>query len=123
MADILIRGIPYNIGIDISEEYEVILRIQPNGDVLDAHKIHIGATALPLPEGHGGLYDRDALINELQNLFDKREKDARFSGNRGPSVTWNDAICHIIAAPIIIPAEGEGSDGNQRRIAFGGKDD
>lgn len=108
MADILIRGIemPDNV-----EGCEVIIRIQPNDEVLSAHKFHIGATAIPLPEGHGRLGDLDALINELHNLLDKREKDAAFSGDRGPSVTWNDAICSIFAAPIIIPAEGVGDDG------------
>lgn len=64
----------------------------------------------PLPEGHGGMIDLYALINELHNLLDKREKDAAFSGNRGPSVTWNDAICSILAAPVIVPAEGDETD-------------
>lgn len=45
--------------------------------------------------------DGDALINTLQELFDKREKEARFTGNRGVTVTWNDAIYHIKTAPTI----------------------
>ena len=61
---------------------------------------------IPLPEGHGRLGDLDALINELRNLLDKREKDAAFSGDREAGVTWDDAIHHIIAAPTIVPAEG-----------------
>lgn len=65
---------------------------------------------VPLPERHGRLIDADALINELQNLFDKREKDAMFSGNRKASVTWNDAIYRIKAAPTIVPAEGVTND-------------
>lgn len=49
------------------------------------------------------LIDADALINTLQDLFDKREKDARFTGDRGVTVTWNDAIYHIKTAPTIKP--------------------
>lgn len=40
-------------------------------------------------------------------------REILFRGNRGPSVTWNDAICSILAAPIIIPAEGGETDGTQ----------
>lgn len=47
------------------------------------------------------LIDADALINTLQELFDKREKEARFTGDRGVTVTWNDAIYHIKTAPTI----------------------
>lgn len=49
------------------------------------------------------LIDADALINTLQELFDKREKEARFTGNRNVTVTWNDAIYHIKTAPTIEP--------------------
>lgn len=68
-------------------------------------------TAVHLPEGHGRLGDLDALINKLQTLRDRSEKDAAFSGNREAGVTWDDAINKIIAAPIIIPAEGGADDG------------
>ena len=47
------------------------------------------------------LIDADALINTLQELFDKREKEARFTGDKGATVTWNDAIYHIKTAPTI----------------------
>lgn len=47
------------------------------------------------------LIDADALINTLQEMFDKREKEARFTGDRGVTVTWNDAIYHIKTAPTI----------------------
>lgn len=47
------------------------------------------------------MIDADALINTLQELFDKREKEARFTGDRGVTVTWNDAIYHIKTAPTI----------------------
>lgn len=63
MADVLIRGIEMPCDV---EGCEVIIRIQPNGEVLDAHKIHIGATAIPLPEGHGRLIDADALAAQFK---------------------------------------------------------
>lgn len=47
------------------------------------------------------LIDADALINTLEELFDKRDKEARFTGDRGVTVTWNDAIYHIKTAPTI----------------------
>lgn len=56
---------------------------------------------------HGRLIDADALMDTLQELFDERCEDAKFSGNRSACVTWNDAIYHIKSAPTIIEAEGE----------------
>ena len=47
------------------------------------------------------LIDADVLINTLQELFEKRDKEARFTGDRGVTVTWNDAIYHIKTAPTI----------------------
>lgn len=55
------------------------------------------------------LIDADALINTLQELFDEREKEARFTGNRGVTVTWNDAIYHIKTAPTIEPERKKGN--------------
>lgn len=62
-----------------------------------------------LPKVHGRLVDLDALINKLQTLRDRSEKDAAFSGDREAGVTWDDAINIIISAPVIIPAEGGGA--------------
>ncbi len=45
------------------------------------------------------LIDADALINTLQKLFDLREQEQIFTGGRGVTVTWNDAIYHIKSAP------------------------
>ena len=56
---------------------------------------------------HGRLIDADALIDTLQKLFDKREKEQTFTGDRVAFVTWNDAIYHIKDAPTIIPADKE----------------
>ena len=97
MADILIR-------MEMPKEPTPLI-LYPDGRWND-YTDGANGEFLSLPEGHGRLVDLDALINELQKLFNKREKDARFGGNREASVTWNDAIYHIFAAPIIIPAEG-----------------
>ena len=56
---------------------------------------------------HGRLIDADALINALQELFDRRNKNAEYTGFRGASVSWNDAICYLKDAPTIIPAESK----------------
>ena len=113
MADILIRGMemPTNVFDCPLNSFGICNLAQD-----ETHCDCIGDSRpewcpiAPLPEGHGRLGDLDALINELHNLLDKREKDAAFSGDRGPSVTWNDAICSIFAAPIIVPAEGGTED-------------
>ena len=110
MADLVIRG------LGIPKERSLLLCIKTDGTVYNIKPGGIGTahavgTAVHLPEGHGRLGDLDALINELQNLFDKREKDAIFSGDRTVGVTWDDAIHHIIAAPTIVPAEGGADDG------------
>lgn len=47
------------------------------------------------------MIDGDALMNTLQKLFDKREKEQMFTGSREPCVTWNDAIYHIKSAPTV----------------------
>jgi len=69
-----------------------------------------GGTGQPIPP-HGRLIDADALLKALQDDFDTKSKDAEFSGNRGVSVMWDDAIVQIMLAPTIIPAhpaeEGE----------------
>ena len=100
MADVLIRGIemPCN-----AEGCEVIIRIQPNGEVLDAHKIHIGATAIPLPEGYGRLIDADALIRDKSceaNLWCGYEYQDHY-------VVFEEDIKN---APTIVPAEGTESE-------------
>ena len=58
---ILIKGMemPPN-----AEGCEVIIRIQPNGEVLDLHGFHIGATAIPVPD-HGGLFD----VNQFEKGY------------------------------------------------------
>ena len=43
-----------------AEGCEVIIRIQPDGEVLNLQKIHLGIKAVPVPD-HGRLIDADWL--------------------------------------------------------------
>lgn len=101
MAGIYIPGIemPKN-----EDGCEVIIRIQPNGEVFDAGKIHLGLTAIPVPD-HGRLVDADALITTFC------EWGTRLERGRKLVITMceaKQAIVDIIeAAPTIIPADRE----------------
>lgn len=96
-------------GMDMPDENQcVTVRIWGTGliqTVDDYHSFIVwNGKATEIPP-YGDLIDRDAIINALQELFDKRARDAEFTGNRGACVTWNDAIYHIKSAPTIIPAD------------------
>ena len=90
MSGVYIKGIemPANV-----EGCEVIIRIQPNGEVLDLHGFHIGATAIPVPD-HGRLIDADAL-------------DTRDRGNNSSRTMWQNIRWLLKDAPTIIPADKE----------------
>ena len=75
-----------------------------NKKVITENGIPSACPLVPVPH-HGRLIDAEALINALQELFDKRKEDAEYMGFRGPFVSWNDAVYHIKDAPTIIPAE------------------
>lgn len=107
MADIMIRGmeLPKSGGI-------LCINIFPDGKVtrqLDLSCEQI-ATAVPLPEGHGDLIDRDAF---------RAENGLNAKCEHCPTNTYecqNDMIhtkmdfCGMLDdAPVIVPAEG-GSD-------------
>lgn len=47
------------------------------------------------------LVDRNIVMDSLQKLYDKRQEDSTYIGNRGPAVTWNDAIYCIKTAKTI----------------------
>lgn len=47
------------------------------------------------------LIDVDILITRLQKFYDKKAKEAKYTGSQVINVTWNDAICYIKSAPII----------------------
>jgi len=57
-------------GIEMPKNYEgceVIIRIQPNGEVLDLQGFHIGATAIPV-QPYDRLIDADVLLEEVYKL-------------------------------------------------------
>lgn len=70
---------------------ETIIRIQPDGTVLDQYGHHLAITAVPVPP-HGDLIDRDALPWEKQSLMVADED-------------WALPCVLIEDAPTIIPAE------------------
>ena len=47
------------------------------------------------------LTDVDILIAQLQEFYDKKAKEAKYTGSKVINVTWNDAICYIKSAPTI----------------------
>lgn len=57
-------------GIDLpkGDTAEVIIRIQPNGEVRDSHGILLDVETIQIPKGHGRLIDRSVLLEEYQNL-------------------------------------------------------
>lgn len=54
------------------------------------------------------LIDVDALLDGLEKLYRRRELNAAYNGDRGPFVTWNDAICAIKDAPTSQPKQMRG---------------
>lgn len=63
---IYVRGIEMPIN---AEGCEVIIRIQPNGEVLNLHGFHLDAHAVPVPD-HGRLIDADAYRAEMKKRQD-----------------------------------------------------
>ena len=51
------------------------------------------------------LIDTDELLRKLEEYFNKKERDAKFTGNRGSEVSWNDAIYYIKTAPSAQPEQ------------------
>lgn len=49
----------------------------------------------------GRLIDADDLLERLENLLKRREKDEAYNGSRGARVSWNDAIAEIKKSPTI----------------------
>ena len=49
--------------------------------------------------------DVDALLDEMEVLYRKREEESYYSGNRVVFVSWNDAIFLVKTAPTIDAVE------------------
>ena len=55
-----------------AEETETIIRIQPDGTVLDQYGHHLAITAIPVPD-HGRLKDYDRIMKEYNEWFNQAE--------------------------------------------------
>lgn len=86
-----------NMKLPEGEGSETIIRIQPDGEVLDLHKIHLCKQAIAVPD-HGRLIDGDILQGQMK-------KRKNFVGR------VSDADCLVADAPTIIPADEEDGDG------------
>ena len=79
---------------------ETIIRIQPDGTVLDQYGHYLAITAVLVPQ-HGRLIDADDFIKRITELMQKAEEDDFALG-----AAWYETfIRHIELAPAIIPAE------------------
>ena len=77
---------------------ETIIRIQPDGTILDQYGHHLAITAISVPP-HGDLIDRDALEKEAQ-------KRMLICGKNDNQFQMPYEIMRAIAlAPTVIPAE------------------
>ena len=47
------------------------------------------------------LIDRDELLSEMEEYYERRSEEANMTGNRSPCVTWNDAVSLIKSAPTV----------------------
>lgn len=88
---VLIRGMEMPTGGN-----ETIIRIQPDGTVLDLHGIHLAITAAPVPP-HGRLINAD-------KIYDAVEQRYRIS-NGIEHRCERDLLDLICSSPTIIPAE------------------
>ena len=99
-------------GVDMpTNGNETIIRIQPDGAILDQYGHHLTITAILVPTPHGRLIDADALEDYVIAL--KRDAIHAY-GWTGKSGEWNARIGErerfavmIEDAPTIIEAEGE----------------
>lgn len=83
---------------DNAEGCEVIIRIQPNGEVLDAQRFHLGMRAVPVPD-HGRLIDADAAARHGWKIH-------RTYQSSPTEMTYEDKLIDSEVLPTIIPASG-----------------
>lgn len=80
------------------EGNELIVRVLPNGTVLDEHGIYLNAKAIPVPP-HGRLIDADQFHKDNKEYWDR---DFNYP-------QYEDTLADLVnAAPTIIPASEEG---------------
>ena len=104
----------YLSGMEMPKEgNETILRLMPDGTVLDQYGHHLALKAVPVPE-HGRLIDADALKGQMErNLWaieDKAEKELGFDETLRRGMQYGHAVCigAVNDAPTIIHADKEG---------------
>lgn len=94
----------YIKGIDMPPEgCEVIIRIQPDGTVLDEHGVHLYAKAVPVPS-HGRLVDADEIIEKIKA---EGRNQAKYYADRHDRAVraFGDCFGLVKSAPTIIQAE------------------
>ena len=87
------------------EGNELIVRVLPNGAVLDEHGIYLNAKAIPVPS-HGRLIDLDALFDNAQKRIQDEGMDEDELTAHMNVLEWcftNEST--RLYAPIVIPAE------------------
>lgn len=85
-----------------AEGWEVIIRIQPDGEVLTLQKIHLGIKAVPVPD-HGRLID----ASYFDFLTEDPDNDPEWDDMR---ISMRMLREYVKDAPSIIPADKEGAD-------------
>ena len=105
MSGVFISGVemPKN-----AEGCEVIIRIQPNGEVLDLHGFHIGATALHVPD-HGRLIDAAYIEAENDRRFDFACATEEIAEHEY-AYAYHVVASILATAPTIIPADKGGDE-------------
>lgn len=105
MADILIRG------MEMPKDDRITIQIGADGAVyfveeytILAEKYEKSSQAVPLPEGHGDLIDRDALKKRTPMVIDYSAGGFGTDGSIRPVRGYGD--WQIDQAPTIVPAEG-----------------
>lgn len=78
---------------------ETIIRILPNGEILDQYGHHLGVSALSVPP-HGNLIDQAELWVEINKICDRRD-----AGIISDLTCLQQLLSVIRHAPTIIPAE------------------
>lgn len=91
---ILIKGMKMPI-----DGNETIIRIQPDGTVLDQYGHHLVITAIPV-QSHGALIDRTELWAEINKICDRRD-----AGIITDLACLQQILSALRHAPTIIPVE------------------
>lgn len=84
---------------------EIIIRIQPDGTILDQYGHHLVITAVPVPS-HGRLGDLDELYSRLERWYQTYER----AFSESEVIYIRAVLAGVKETPTIIPAEEEAND-------------